>query len=66
MVPKEQGNEEKGGGIEYPEIAKRWLGDSILGLEGADSAVLPNLLTSDPMDPAIEIMADVRAYFQGP
>jgi hypothetical protein len=27
VVPKEQG-EEKGGGIKYPEIAKRWLGDS--------------------------------------
>ena len=39
---------------------------SMMGLEGADSAGLANLLPSDPMDPAIEIMADVRAYFQGP
>ena len=36
-----------------------------MGLEGADSAGLANLLPSDSMDPAIEIMADVRAYFQG-
>jgi len=33
------------------------------GLE-AKAPLLANLLT-DPKDPAIEIMADVRAYFQG-
>jgi hypothetical protein len=36
-----------------------------MGLEAADASALANLLPSDPMDPAIEIMADVRAYFQG-
>jgi hypothetical protein len=36
-----------------------------LGLEAANASALTKLLPSDPMDPAIEIMADVRAYFQG-
>ena len=36
-----------------------------IGLEQADASLLANLLPPDPMDPAIEIMADVRAYFQG-
>jgi hypothetical protein len=50
-----------------------------LGLEAVDASAfkkkrkkerkkekaLTKLLLSDPMDPAIEIMADVRAYFQG-
>ena len=35
-----------------------------MGLE-ANASLLANLLPADPMDPAIEIMADVRAYFQG-
>ena len=35
-----------------------------LGIE-ANASSLANLLPSDPMDPAIGIMADVRAYFQG-
>ncbi len=35
-----------------------------MGLE-ANALLLAKLLSSDPMDPAIEIMADVRAYFQG-
>lgn len=36
-----------------------------IGLEGADASLLANLLPPDPMEPAIGIMADVRAYFQG-
>ena len=36
-----------------------------IGLEQADVSLFANLLPADPMDPAIEIMADVRAYFQG-
>jgi hypothetical protein len=36
-----------------------------MGLEAANASLLANLLPSDPMDPAIGIMADVRAYFQG-
>ncbi len=35
-----------------------------MGLE-ANASSLAKLLPPDPMDPAIEIMADVRAYFQG-
>lgn len=36
-----------------------------LGLESANAPALAKLLPSDPMEPAIGIMADVRAYFQG-
>ena len=36
-----------------------------MGLEAANASTLANLLPSDPMDPAIGIMAEVRAYFQG-
>jgi hypothetical protein len=36
-----------------------------LGLEATNASVLDGLLPTDPMDPAIEIMAEVRAYFQG-
>ena len=36
-----------------------------MGAQGLDSTALAKLLPSDPMDPAVEIMADVRAYFQG-
>ena len=36
-----------------------------LGLETVDVSLLANLLPPDPMEPAIEIMAVVRAYFQG-
>ena len=36
-----------------------------MGLEAVNTSLFANLLPSDPMDPAIGIMADVRAYFQG-
>ncbi len=36
-----------------------------LGLYNVDRSSLPRLLPPDPMEPAIEIMAEVRAYFQG-
>jgi hypothetical protein len=36
-----------------------------LGLEAVDASLFANLLPPDPMEPAIGIMADVRAYFQG-
>jgi hypothetical protein len=39
------------------------LGD--LGLHNVDVSSLPRLLSLDGMEPAIEIMADVRAYIQG-
>jgi hypothetical protein len=32
---------------------------------GLETAELPNPLPTDPVDPGIKIMADVRAYFQG-
>lgn len=37
---------------------------SRMGLQGIKASSLPKLLPADPMEPAIEIMADVRAYFQ--
>jgi hypothetical protein len=36
-----------------------------LGLRSVDASSLAALLPPDPMEPAIGIMADVRAYFQG-
>ena len=36
-----------------------------MGLEEADTSLLANLLPPDPMEPALGIMAVVRAYFQG-
>ncbi|KAI0250037.1 hypothetical protein BJV78DRAFT_616771 [Lactifluus subvellereus] len=35
-----------------------------MGLQAVNAPALANLLPLDPMEPAIEIMADVRAYFQ--
>jgi hypothetical protein len=37
-----------------------------LGLEAVNASMLANLLPSDRMEKAIGIMAEVRAYFQGP
>ena len=36
-----------------------------LGVAGVKPEDIPKLLPPDEMEPAIEIMADVRAYFQG-
>jgi hypothetical protein len=36
-----------------------------LGFPNVDASTLPRLLPPDPMECAIEIMAEVRAYFQG-
>ena len=36
-----------------------------MGLDGIDTSLLSNLSPPDPMEPALGIMADVRAYFQG-
>jgi len=36
-----------------------------LGLSNVDPSTLPRLIPPDPMESAIEIMAEVRAYFQG-
>jgi hypothetical protein len=37
---------------------------SRMGLQGIKASSIGKLLPADPMEPAIEIMADVRAYFQ--
>lgn len=36
-----------------------------IGITGTQAIDLARLLSSDPMDPALAIMAGVRAYFQG-
>lgn len=36
-----------------------------IGLTGVEAGDLAKLLKTDEMEPALEIMADVRAYFQG-
>lgn len=36
-----------------------------IGLTGVEAGDLAKLLKTDKMEPALEIMADVRAYFQG-
>jgi len=46
-------------------LNKTLTGLTTLGLEKANAPSLAKLLPSDPMEPAIEIMAHVRAYFQG-
>jgi hypothetical protein len=46
-------------------IAKALAALSEIGLTGIKAEDLPNLLPPDRMAPALGIMADVRAYFQG-
>lgn len=46
-------------------IAKVLAGLSEMGMNGIKPEDLPKLLPPDKMEPALEIMADVRAYFQG-
>ena len=36
-----------------------------IGISGIKAEELPRLLPSDSMEPALVIMAEVRAYFQG-
>ena len=36
-----------------------------MGMPGVRASDLPKLLASDPLEPALHIMATVRAYFQG-
>jgi hypothetical protein len=56
-------NKTDGNMVSYLNGAISYL--TAMGAQGLDSTALANLLPSDPMDPAVEIMADVRAYFQG-
>ena len=45
--------------------AKVLAGLAEIGMQGVKPADLPKLLPSDPLEPALSIMATVRAYFQG-
>jgi hypothetical protein len=53
------------GPIEPTGIAKVLAGLAEIGMMGVKADDLPKLLPPDRMAPALEIMADVRAYFQG-
>lgn len=46
-------------------IAKVLAGLAEIGMTGVKAEDLPKLLPPDRMAPALEIMADVRGYFQG-
>lgn len=46
-------------------IAKVLAGLAEMGMNGIRPEDLPKLLPPDKMEPALAIMADVRAYFQG-
>ena len=46
-------------------IAKVMAGLAEIGMTGIKPEDLPKLLSSDSMEPALMIMAEVRAYFQG-
>jgi len=46
-------------------IAKVLAGLAEMGINGVKPEDLPKLLPADKMEPALAIMADVRAYFQG-
>ena len=52
-------------GTQLTGIAKVLSGLSEIGLSGIKADDLGNLLPPDRMAPALEIMAEVRAYFQG-
>jgi hypothetical protein len=46
-------------------VSKVLSGLTEMGFNGVQANDLPKLLRADSMEPAVEIMADVRAYFQG-
>jgi hypothetical protein len=46
-------------------IAKIMAGLAEIGMSGIKPEELPRLFPSDSMEPALMIMAEVRAYFQG-
>jgi hypothetical protein len=46
-------------------IAKIMAGLAEIGMSGVKPEQLPKLLPPDSMEPALVIMAEVRAYFQG-
>ncbi|KAF9234014.1 P-loop containing nucleoside triphosphate hydrolase protein [Melanogaster broomeanus] len=50
--------------IYQSSVSKVLSGLSELGITGVKPIDLPKLLASDPMEPALNIMAGVRAYFQ--
>ena len=53
------------GPVEPTGIAKVLAGLAEIGMMGVKADDLPKLLPPDRMAPALEIMADVQAYFQG-
>ena len=46
-------------------IAKVMAGLAEMGMSSIEPEDLPRLFPSDSMEPALAIMAEVRAYFQG-
>ena len=46
-------------------ITKIMTGLAEIGMSGIEPEQLPRLLPPDRMEPALVIMAEVRAYFQG-
>jgi hypothetical protein len=61
----QQGRYPTTSGTQLTGIAKVLSGLSEIGLSGIKAEDLANLLPPDRMAPALEIMAEVRAYFQG-
>jgi hypothetical protein len=57
--------DEYGGRLPLTGIAQVLSGLAGIGLNGVTADDLVKLLPPDRMDPALNIMADVRAYFQG-
>jgi hypothetical protein len=49
----------------HPALSKVLSGLAEMGMAGVKAEDLPKLLPPDRMEPALIIMADVRAYFQG-
>ncbi|KAF8181827.1 P-loop containing nucleoside triphosphate hydrolase protein [Pholiota molesta] len=49
----------------HPALSKVLSGLAEMGMTGVKAEDLPKLLPPDRMEPALIIMADVRAYFQG-
>ena len=48
-----------------PSVKNALASLAAIGLSGVKAEDLPKLLPPDQMEPALIIMADVRAYFQG-
>jgi len=64
VPPASSYNNNKGASVLYG-ISKVMSGLAEIGLNGVQAGDLAKLFKIDNMEPALEIMADVRAYFQG-